>query len=1439
MAIFDKKKSQAIDLLSGSGYDLSPEQKYLYEKTGRKAVLNKDKSISSERTITVEMDGKHNVLPTVVDGKQLSEDDAINYAIKNKSFFGSFDTPEEAQTYAENRSRESDRLAGGPGRLQKSLISDVAANFPERKPASDPRESLSPVQRLLTTPSVSKAIDFLSGVPEQPPAQPPPSPYGEIRERPFDIGMDVLRPTAQTLGLMPTPPGSRKTVPFELPQWLGVPMGKEQYKKRPPKIVDIPVSPQIQKIGEEYKKWTETPKGEYWTGGEAQEQIEFFGTVTLMTSLGVGGLKNLASSPVGQNLISKVANNPTLNRVLGRKISPDQIFKIFTKISRGTAGGKLTEPERKVWDAIQEAGSAIQAQKYGIRMKPFGKGGQIEIPKGLRLPSPAKVSDVTQFYAGAPIKFKPGQVVKLGETVYKISQIKGDTAQLISTAGNVASAKLSEISPPAKPPEPPKPTAVAAPEPKTPTQIETEKFTASQTERVIKQSIKQEAVKIKEPPTPKSEQESWEGKFELPPETKTEAFRRTVEDLNIRLKKVNDKIKEVSGEEVKEHLDIWAQKDMLPRKQSDQIRRVRKDKRGLVEKLVKDNVDVDAIDQYLHAKHAKERNAKMNEIRTAEGKEAIEGLSGMTDAEADTILQQTPQEFKKYDSMFRKMSDDLLDYEVENGLLKPEEAEKIKGTYEFYVPLFRDIGKESSIGIGQGIDIRGKEIKRAKGSKKRVISPIANLFHQQERARVRVLKNEIGKSIIKMTEEYPETKDLFEVKAQKYMPRFNKDGELQFLDPQMKLGDDVIGVKIDGKQYFVTIKDQKVAQALKNINLARSGALIRHMRAAIGLWSGLKTRWRPEFLITNFERDLGEALVNLGVEKERLGVSQKGLRRAIIKDLFPSQKEVWDYLAGKKNETVDEFFKLGGDTGHFWAENTVKAEKSLKQIEKEVSGAGSEKIVKHVRKAGEVIDNLNTMIELGVRYSTYKQLVERGFSKQRAVQSAADLTVNFSRQGEISPMLKAFYGFINPAIQGASKVIRSVATPSGKKKYSGRVVKGILSLMTLGFLTRAISSLIDDEGDEQIPEWSKSNKITIAIGNGKTVTLWSLPYGYSTFYATGSNLYETMAKRKTSGEALRDVTTSAVESFSPFGTSLNSLIPTLAKPIYEINQNKAWYDGPVYPNQVFTRTPSPDSEAYFKNTRKSAIFATSFLNNLTGGREGKAGLIDIHPNTLQYSYSQYLGGPFEFLTSSVEAGARGLKGEFDPNKTPFVRQVYRKGKPSQWSYRIIFDTLEIAAKKDLSQLQKDRFYRAVDTGLEEKVFDEDAASGYVQDFIRAQHGISGRILDNEEILGSMPKDDLDRLADTYSEKTQKKIKRTAYKNRKTDKGNSVSFKIWKTLPLNDKKIIGGKRYIKEAGEWKEVIIKGKEKKTPEPDKKPKSKSRISPEIWKQLEALAK
>lgn len=75
----------------------------------RKVVRNKDGSISTERSFSVNIDGKETLLPTVVDGKIVSEDEAIDHYYKTGEHLGRFDTVEEAEAYAEELHKRQDR----------------------------------------------------------------------------------------------------------------------------------------------------------------------------------------------------------------------------------------------------------------------------------------------------------------------------------------------------------------------------------------------------------------------------------------------------------------------------------------------------------------------------------------------------------------------------------------------------------------------------------------------------------------------------------------------------------------------------------------------------------------------------------------------------------------------------------------------------------------------------------------------------------------------------------------------------------------------------------------------------------------------------------------------------------------------------------------------------------------------------------------------------------------------------------------------------------------------------------------------------------------------------------------------------------------------------------------------------------------------------------
>ena len=96
----------------------SPEHSVAKDKpetlksTGKPIIKNKNGSISTERSITVQVQelnkGRHTNIPTIINGKQVSEREAIGHAVKNqaKNKYPNFGSEKEAVTAAKKRSEQ-------------------------------------------------------------------------------------------------------------------------------------------------------------------------------------------------------------------------------------------------------------------------------------------------------------------------------------------------------------------------------------------------------------------------------------------------------------------------------------------------------------------------------------------------------------------------------------------------------------------------------------------------------------------------------------------------------------------------------------------------------------------------------------------------------------------------------------------------------------------------------------------------------------------------------------------------------------------------------------------------------------------------------------------------------------------------------------------------------------------------------------------------------------------------------------------------------------------------------------------------------------------------------------------------------------------------------------------------------------------------------------
>jgi len=845
-------------------------------------------------------------------------------------------------------------------------------------------------------------------------------------------------------------------------------------------------------------------------------------------------------------------------------------------------------------------------------------------------------------------------------------------------------------------------------------------------------------------------------KFLKKKQTGLEATRSFVQDYNLALKSLNKDIREQLDVDVSYNQDIYAQKDVITRKVGDVSRRTAKLKETFVKRLVNDNVSLDLLNKYRRALHAPERNAEMQRRD-----EKIKNGSGMSNEEAKEILDNISDADKKkldfYHNELKKLDKSMVDFQVKSGTLDEKTAEAYKNQYDEFVHLFRDVSDiedYTGIGTGQGIDIKGKADKKAKGSDRDVINTISNTFAYAEKVRIIAEKNKLGQNIIKLVKEVPELKSLFEVKKQQFRPIYDKNGDLKFLEPKFEFKKNVIGARVDGKQYFITVNDKAVLNSLKSSKLVQLNSVFNLLRAGVGLYSMSKTVLNPEFLITNPQRDLGEALINIEVEKKQLEKQGKSLKRDIVKGLPRSAKQIWDYtMKNKGDEQIDEFFKLGGDVGHYWATDYDKAQKKLENLEKQFKNEGIEK-VKNIGRVGvDIVEGLNTSVELATRYSTYKELLKRGMKKERAIQSVADLTVNFARQGEIAPFLKSFYAFINPSIQGADKAIRTISNKKARKQ----VMTALGGLTAFGFIMGVISMTLDPEGDDEISEYDKNHKIVFPDGHGGQIVLWNLPYGYASFTSLGRNLAEYIYKKKTAGEVVKQVWNTTKQGFLPFESSAN-LVPTLIKPVVEKELNISWADGKIFPDQQWTMTPKPNFTQSWKNTTETAKKLAIFLNDISGGdsENEKAGSLDISPSAIDYLTQQYFGGGGTFLLNTAGTVQRAAKKEFIPSKTPIVRKFYRETNKKASIYEDVFNILERSAKKDISEIEEKRFYNSLRKGVENKIFTKYKANEFKQKFIKAKNKIKGspNSKSGYEGMKSMSNKERNALLETYEEGTR-------------------------------------------------------------------------------------
>ena len=690
-----------------------------------------------------------------------------------------------------------------------------------------------------------------------------------------------------------------------------------------------------------------------------------------------------------------------------------------------------------------------------------------------------------------------------------------------------------------------------------------------------------------------------------------------------------------------------------------------------------------AVDTYLYAKHAKERNAY---IRTVDP--TNDAGSGMTDAEADAILNwfdsldpQNKIALRQAEDAVRAIVDDTNAVRVAAGLQSSDMniGDMEDSNFDFYVPLKGHFEVDQDGVYGSGKPSRygamGREDQRALGRRSYGRDILASTILQNTNSIVRGERNKVGKSMLDLVRSNPQGMSGYaEILDQPPSARVMQNGAV-VIKPTRTYRDDpsIAIVKENGEEKVLQFYDNNLAGAFNGENIwdAGNAATITRGLAKVNRYlSNINTSWNPEFFISNFIRDVQAA----GIQVSEFEMD--GLRKDTIKNVLKAAKGLKRSILN--NDDSSEWAKVYKD---FRANGGASAANPMTTLQDQISdlqstlsdisdARGKAGLMKaKFRKLGEFMDNSNLVVENAIRVSTYDALVKRGVTKERAAQAARSVTVDFGKGGDNKAFLNSLYLFYNASLQGSFFLLRSLARSKKVRNIMGGVI-------AVGFTQDIINSMMSDEDEDgvkqydKIPDYILEHNMVFMLPEvvdpfGRGYVSIPMPYGMNAFHNVGRNFAKMAQGRSDPSEIGASIGRTTLEIFNPLGGTesfLNFAAPTVFDPFISLYGTNTDFSGRDIVKKAFPNQVASQSSLYWNNTSPSAIAATKFINELTGGTETLSGWIDWSPNSLEFWFDYITGGAGRFTQRTLEAPARIAAAESAEDiatEIPFMRRVLR------------------------------------------------------------------------------------------------------------------------------------------------------------------------------------
>lgn len=763
----------------------------------------------------------------------------------------------------------------------------------------------------------------------------------------------------------------------------------------------------------------------------------------------------------------------------------------------------------------------------------------------------------------------------------------------------------------------------------------------------------------------------------LPEQGLLRRVQAAVQDSFNRVRQVQERIAEITGQPVPEHANYYGAETQRPGRIAARLEDFEKQMTGpLMAKLAKSGHTPEQLSELLHAMHAKERNEAVARINP----DMPDGGSGMTTADAAAILAKyrTNRELHALADEAREIAKATLELKLAYGLIDIETFDALATRYQHYVPL-------------KGDGEYGPKVKRAMGHDEREEFILQNISRDYQQAVVVGEKNLARQSLLAMALENPDPElwtvgvpprgryvagTVFSVQkgGQEVATFTSKSQVMAFLEakgPQAgqydvfangervreftkPLQENEVPVYVDGQLVRIQINgDDRLASQLRPLNQGQMNPILEFMRGVNRYLSKIYTGYNPAFIIRNTTRDAMTGTINiLGNEGAATAARAWANYPAAMKALF-AYAASGKVPNGDTGKMLEEYRQHGGKTGASWMSDLEEQGKTLQRLYDDAYGASGYLADKRYAKAAAVagrkivggmahsIEVLNQATENGLRLALYMAMREQGKTPGEAAQAAKSVTVDFDRKGKLSPSLGAIYLFFNPAVQGTANAMKTLF----KGQHKAQAWTALGALAALGFYLA--SQGMDDDKDRWLGEgWeSRAKNMMVNIG-GHTIKV-PISMEFAPFYALGVAMAEASRGAQSKLATAGHIVSSFIDAYFPLQGVFNSesdnhgmdaamaTVPTVLKPGVQIAANRNSFGSQVVPENEMTKD-RPDNLKMFKGTKGTAYDVAAqgiaAAGEAMGAGRFENDLSKVSPETLKLLWRTYTGGLGQFVT---------------------------------------------------------------------------------------------------------------------------------------------------------------------------------------------------------------